>query len=406
MDKLASLALRIGIAVVAAAVVAGGTAVALAGGAGEKQVTAYFDRTVGLYEGSSVRVLGVQVGTITRVQPQGTSVRVDMVYDAEQRIPADAKALVVSPTLVSGRYVQLAPVYRKGPVLEDGATIPNGRTATPVELDQVYSALNELATALGPKGANKHGSLSRLLDVSAKNLEGQGDDLHQAVEELSKATQTLGDNRKNLFGTLRNLQKFTSALAASDKSVEAFNRDLAEVSAQLESEKDELETALDRLTVALEKVEGFVKENKGEIKANVDKLADVTKVLAEEKKALAEVLDTGGLALSNLALAYNPQTGTLDTRNDFQQVQNPAMYVCSLAYSLGAPPKQCETLLQPLNALRMDHLPVGVDPTKVLPPERGEGTAPKGEGGAEAPAVPPSVSPDLTLGGILPGGDQ
>ena len=27
------------------------------------------------------------------------------------------------------------------------------------------------------------------------------------------------------------------------------------------------------------------------------------------------------------------------------------MWLCSLAYSLGAPPKQCETLLKPLNAL-------------------------------------------------------
>lgn len=404
MDKLASTAMRIAVAVVAIAIAAGGTTVAVASGTGQHHLTAYFDRTVGLYEGSSVRVLGVEIGTITSVQPQGTSVRVEMVYDAEQKIPADAKALVVAPTLVSGRYVKLAPVYKGGPALRDGATIPASRTATPVELDEIYSALNEVATALGPEGANKNGSLSHLLEVSARNLDGQGEDVHEAIEEFSKATQTLSDNRKNLFGTLRNLQAFTSALKASDKSVEAFNRDLAEVSAQLDGETEELGAALDQLSVALGKVKGFVKDNKGEIKANVDKLADVTQVLAEEKEALAEVLGTGGLALSNLALAYNPYAGTLDTRNDFQQVQNPTMYVCSLAYSLGAPPEQCEPLLKPLNLLRMDHLPVGVDPTELLPPKH---PSPPDSGQAgDAPPIPPSVDPDPTLGGLLSGGDE
>lgn len=405
MDRLASTAMRIAVAVVAVAIAAGGTAVAVARGAGQHHVTAYFDRAVGLYEGSSVRVLGVEIGKITLVQPQGTSVRVEMVYDAEQKIPAHAKALVVAPTLVSGRYVQLAPVYKGGPAMRDGATIPSSRTATPVELDEVYSALNEVATALGPEGANKNGSLSHLLEVSARNLDGQGEDFHEAIEEFSKATQTLSDNRKNLFGTMRNLQAFTSALKASDKSVEAFNRDLAEVSAQLDGDTDELGAALDRLSVALAKVEGFVKENKGEIETNVDKLADVTQVLAEEKKALAEFLGTGGLALSNLALAYNPYAGTLDTRNDFQQVQNPAMYICSLAYSLGAPPEECEPLLKPINLLRMDHLPVGLDPTELQPPKHGSPPEIPG-GGGQSPPIPPAVDPDKTLGGLLPEGDQ
>lgn len=395
MDRRGSLALRIGVAVVALALVAGGTAVVLSGN-GQKRVTGYFEQAVGLYEGSSVRVLGVDVGEITRVEPQGNRVRVEMVYDAEHRVPANAKAAVIAPTLVSGRYVQLAPVYEKGPVLQDGATIPLSRTATPVELDEVYSAVNELSTALGPQGANKDGALSRLLEVSADNLEGQGANLNRTVEELSKAAETLSSSRKDMFGTVRNLQKFTTALAESDDRVESFNRDLAKVSSQLEGERDELRAALDRLSVALQKVEGFVRQNREEIKTNVEDLTEVTEVVAEEKEALSEVLGTGALALSNLALAYNPEAGTLDTRINLQQVQDPAMYLCSLVYSLGAPPEQCEPLLQPLNAVRMDNPPVGLDASKLLP---------SGESGGDAGGGPPSpdVEPDPSLGGLLPG---
>ena len=77
------------------------------------------------------------------------------------------------PSVVSDRYIQLAPVYTGGPAMSDNATIPRDRTATPVELDQLYTSLNKLATSLGPNGANSKGALSNLLNTAAANLERQ-----------------------------------------------------------------------------------------------------------------------------------------------------------------------------------------------------------------------------------------
>ena len=48
------------------------------GGSDQKTVTAYFPRTISIYEGSDVRVLGVPVGTIDKVEPEGTRVKVTM----------------------------------------------------------------------------------------------------------------------------------------------------------------------------------------------------------------------------------------------------------------------------------------------------------------------------------------
>ena len=64
-----------------------------------------------------------------------------------------------------------------GPAMRDGAVIPQSRTAVPVELDRIFDSLHTTAEALGPAGANKDGSLSRLLGVSADNLDGQGKQL-------------------------------------------------------------------------------------------------------------------------------------------------------------------------------------------------------------------------------------
>src|SRR6266498_73931 len=44
-------------------------------------VTAYFDKAVGVYPGSEVKVLGVGVGRIDTVTPQGDRVRVEFTVD-------------------------------------------------------------------------------------------------------------------------------------------------------------------------------------------------------------------------------------------------------------------------------------------------------------------------------------
>ena len=135
------------------------------GGGHVKTLTAEFPRTVSIYQGSDVRVLGVPVGKIDSVTPSGTDVIVTMHYDADVQVPENAKAVIISPSIVGDRFVQLTPAYTGGPVLASGSTLTQDRTAVPLELDQIYSSLDDLTVALGPNGANKKGALTDLLDT-------------------------------------------------------------------------------------------------------------------------------------------------------------------------------------------------------------------------------------------------
>ena len=128
-----------------------------------KKVTAMFPRAVSVFKGTDVRILGVNVGEVTSVTPAGNAVRVEIEYDADYDLPKDAKAVIVTPTLVADRFVQLTPVYEGGPTLADGATIELPDTGVPVELDRIYASLQALTRALGPNGVNKDGSLDHLL---------------------------------------------------------------------------------------------------------------------------------------------------------------------------------------------------------------------------------------------------
>jgi ABC-type transporter Mla subunit MlaD len=204
-----------------------------------------------------------------------------------------------------------------------------------VELDAVYGALDELSAALGPSGANENGALSDLIDTGAANLEGNGEALNRTLTGFSQAVETLAENRDDLFGSLDNLQTFTTALATIDAQVGQFNDNMAAVSELLASEREDLQAAVALLSDALADVAGFVRDNTTLLTTNVDRLADVTLVLVQQRAKLAEVLDVAPAALSNLARAYNPDFGTLDTRDNGLGSMNAEVVVCGALAQLG-----------------------------------------------------------------------
>jgi virulence factor Mce-like protein len=299
--------------------------------AGATRLTAYFDRAVGLYEGSAVRVLGVRVGTVDRVVPDGPAVRVDLTVDHEYPIPAGASAAIIASSLVSDRYVQLTPAYIDGPRMASGAVIPQERTATPVEIDELLRSVDTLSTALGPDGANKTGALSEVLDTTAANLDGNGAELNTTLVQLGKLADTLGRSRGDLFATVDNLNKFTATLARSDAQVRQFQSRLADVSGYLGSERGQVGDTLDALAGSLGQVSSFVKDNRELVASNLRQLTDITQALVDERKALAEVIDVAPLGSSNYVGAYDAASASVGVRAVFNEFELPlGVLVCTI----------------------------------------------------------------------------
>lgn len=302
----------------------------------QKRLTAHFPRTVSIYEGSDVRVLGVPVGKVVSVTPSGTDVVVEMEYDPEVEVPADARAVIIAPSIVGDRFIQLTPVMEPGnKVMADGATLDTDRTSVPLELDQIYSSIDDLTVALGPTGANKDGALTDLLETTAQNFAGQGAPLNQTIKDFGALSATLDDNKDELFGSAQQLEQFIGTLAKNDTTVRKFNNSLASVSTMLAGERQELSSSLENLSVALGEVSTFVSDNREVLGRDIAGLNRVAKVLVKQRDALDEVLKAGPLALNNLYLAYNPQAGTLDTNANLgnlanEVVSNPGLLLCSI----------------------------------------------------------------------------
>jgi phospholipid/cholesterol/gamma-HCH transport system substrate-binding protein len=357
-------------------------AVLLTSGSSTKTVTAEFSRTVGLFEGSDVRVMGMRVGEVTKIVPHGTHVTVEISYDSQYNLPANVKAVLIAPSVIADRFVQLAPGYVDGPVLASGSVIHELDTRVPVELDQSLKVTTDLATALGPNGANKNGALAAALNTMASVLEGTGKPTRQALHDLAAATDVISASAGQISGTVKKLAGLTGTLAQYDVDVRSFDERLSSVSGSLATDSGRLSDLLVTLARSLGEVTGFVEKNRDLLTTDVGQLASVAGALVTERKALTQVLDIAPLAFTDLTETYDAQAQAVRTRANFGEIARVVDVVI------------CDTLRKQAGP---GIVPLCAALKKVfdkLPLRNGSGAVPTSTGGAAA-------SPNAPVTGLL-----
>ena len=202
--------------------------------------------------------------------------------------------------------MQLTPVFEDGDEpIADGATLEEDETAVPLELDLIYSSLDELTVALGPTGANRNGALSDLLESTAANFGGRASSSTRRSRS-SAAPPTLDNNKEELFGSAARVEGFIGTLARNDQTVRRFNA-VAGLRSRPCSRASAASCARRCATWPARsgRVSTFVQENREVLGRNIKGLGRVAKVLVKQRDALDEILTAGPLALNNLALTYN-----------------------------------------------------------------------------------------------------
>lgn len=329
---------------------------------GDKSIKVSFASAEGLYVGDDVRVLGVPVGTISEITPLETGVEVELTIEDDQPIPADARAAIVSPSLVSGRFVQLEPVYAGGPQLQDGAEIGIDRTAVPVTFDDVKQQLTDLTRALGPTEGTGRGALSRAVVALDRSLKaGNSTELRRAIAGLRTATAALSDPRSDLFTTVENLDIFTRALAVNDQAVRGFAQEIDAVGEVLERNRFALTAVLRDLAGTLRTTRGFLDANREGISTAVRQVNLLSAALADRSNALAGSLHIGTNALINLANIV--EGSALKGRATLSALDSLPQLLCGAILGAGGTAAQCGKVISPiLKALGLYSLPQGLVP--------------------------------------------
>ncbi|GBE63888.1 Mce family protein Mce3D [Mycobacterium sp. MFM001] len=329
---------------------------------------AYFANTNGLYTGDEVRILGVAVGTVEHIDPQPDAAKVTFTVDAHYPVPGDARAAILSPSLVTARAIQLVPAYSGGPKLADGATIPQERTAVPVEWDDLRKQLEKLTDSLQPTTPGGPSALGKFIDTTAANLRGEGDTARDTVIKLSQAVSALGDHSTDIFSTVRNLQLLVSALSSSSDLLAAFNNNLADITTVLSDTPNEWAQAMKGVDDAVNDLRGFVAENREALGTTFDHLNAITTAMNDSRGDIKQTLHIAPTVFQNFMNIYQPAqsavTGILAPVNFADTVQ----FLCGAIESaarIGAKQsaKLCVQYLAPIIKNRQYNFPpVGLNP--------------------------------------------
>ncbi|MGN6162767.1 MAG: MCE family protein [Marmoricola sp.] len=280
-----------------------------------KTIYAQFSTAAGVFVGNDVGVLGVPVGKVTAVRPQGQYVLVTLQVNSDQPIPAGATAVVVSRSVATDRYVELTPVYQGGAQMADGATIKLDRTQTPVEFDQVLSTIGKFADQISGSGAQKN-AIGRFLGAQSTALKGRGELINRAITSLGAAVNGVSAQRSNATSTLVALDKLTSTLATNQQTIREFIQQVSKGTALLAAERDNFRAAISSATKMVNVVAQFAKDNRVQITQAVNQTNSVLRTVIAKKPQVAEILRDLPLATENLQRAIDSSQNRLVVRLD------------------------------------------------------------------------------------------
>lgn len=322
----------------------------------------YFDNSNGLFPGDDVRVLGVRVGQIDTIEPQPDTVKITFWFDREYNVPADAKAVILSPQLVTSRAIQLTPAYTGGPTMRSGAVIPADRTVVPVEWDDVRTQLQRLTEALKPTTPGGVSTLGALIDTAADNLRGEGANIRDTVIKLSQTVSVLDDHSSDIFSTVRNLSTLVSALRDSSGLLEKLNRNLATVSSVLADDPNKVARAAEDLNAVVGDLRSFVADNREALGTASDKAASVSGALVDSLDDVKQLLHVLPTAMVNFNNIYEPANGSLTGELLLNDFANPVAFLCGAvqaASRMGAEQsaKLCAQYLAPILKNRQYNFP-------------------------------------------------
>ncbi len=362
-------------------------------------VVAYFPETLALYPGDRVQIMGVKVGSIDKIEPAGDKMKVTLHYDNSFKVPANATASILNPSLVASRNIQLSPPYTGGPVMEDNAVIPIDRTQVPVEYDQLRDSINRILTDLGPTKEQPKGPFGDIIQSAATGFAGKGEQLNKTLNGLSQALYTLNEGRGDFFGVIKSLALFVNALYQNDQQFVALNNDLATFT----NTNREVANALADLNQLLTTTRQFITKNGEVLNHDINNLADVTNAILQPDplnglETALHVFPTLGANLENIV---SPNTGGVMGLPVINNFANPLQFVCSsiqagsrLGYQESA--EMCAQYLAPiLDAIKFNFPPFGANQFT------GAMTLPKQIAYSEPRLQPPGGYKDTTVPGIF-----
>ncbi len=307
------------------------------------ELTAVFDQANRLKPRSPVRIAGVDVGKVKKVEPledgSGKSKVTMHIQDEGLPIKRDAQMKIRYRLFLEGNYfVDLQPGTPSAPEMPDGATVPANQTASPVQFGQVLTTLqsetrDDLRTYLKEYSLSLKREGAAGFNEAVKHWEGA----YKNTSQVNDAT--LGRKRHDLGRVLDGQAKVFGALSKREEVLSELVTDLNGTVAAFAAQEDNLKAAIPKLrdvfrdgrpalaslNRALPQIRGFARDALPGAKSSSPTL-DAQIPFTKQARALVSERELGGLS-RQLRKAV-PDLARLNSRSPRTLAQSRALARC------------------------------------------------------------------------------
>jgi phospholipid/cholesterol/gamma-HCH transport system substrate-binding protein len=176
---------------------------------------AVFSDVFGLREGDDVRMAGVRVGRVEKIELQGDLAKVSFVVQSDQQLLGRTVASVTYQNIVGQRYLGLSLGNTEEPgTLKPGSVIPVERTDPSFDVGALLNGYEPLFSVLDPRDADN------LTKGVIQSLQGDDASIAALIDQTSKLTESFAGKDGELGEVITDLNVVVGNLARHNDSLE------------------------------------------------------------------------------------------------------------------------------------------------------------------------------------------
>ncbi|MEO9324531.1 MlaD family protein [Nocardioides sp. C4-1] len=232
-----------------------------------REYKAVFNDATGVVEGDDVRIAGVKVGTVKKIEIVDNdeadlaaptldqpAKQAELTFTVEKgtELTQSTLAALRYRNLVGQRYLALSQGEGETGILEPGETIPRSRTTDALDLTRLFNGFKPLFRALSPDDVNK------LSFEVIQVFQGEGGTLEGLLRSTASVTDELADRDAVIGELLENLDFVLDHIADRDQQLTALIQNFRTLVAGLKDDRRAILDSLDGISLLTEETADLV----------------------------------------------------------------------------------------------------------------------------------------------------
>ncbi|MFC7496784.1 MULTISPECIES: MCE family protein [unclassified Nocardioides] len=243
----------------------------------------------GLRTGDAVRVAGIDVGEVTDVVAEQSTVRVDFRLDQPARLTDDTATQVKLASLLGRRFLALEP--------GDGAELSTGDTISAEHAVDTYTIERFWLDASPKVDQLDLDTVSAAIETLGSSLAGTSGGVRSSLEGMTRVSEMVQRRDEQLDRLLGSTRSVTDTVLDQQDELDALLADADQVMTMIRQRREAIATLLRDGRALVTDLTALMEDNRSAIAPAIHDARTLLTTLAKHKQDLDEVLRLGGPAM-------------------------------------------------------------------------------------------------------------